>query len=43
MVMEFITGKWGFLRNSGMLFPEDNTFFVCYSRSDVARGLVKMQ
>lgn len=28
MVMEFIKGKWGFLTNSGMLFPGDNTLFV---------------
>ena len=38
--MEFIKGKWGFLTNSGMLFPKDNAFFVWYSRSDAA-GLAK--
>lgn len=43
MVMEFIKGKWGFLTNSGMLFPGDNTLFVWYCRSDVARGLAKKQ
>lgn len=36
MVMELIKGKWGFLTNSEMLLPEDNIFFVCYSRSDEA-------
>ena len=34
--MEFIKGMWDFLTNSGMLFLEDNTSFVWYSRLDAA-------
>ena len=34
--MESIKGMYGCLTNSGMLFLEDNTSFVFYSRSDAA-------